>query len=156
MPLRFWRFALRAFLAPREGRGIFNFPSGLWVHRFPLPQSRLRVFSRGQRLLAEPFSTFLKLEKAGDLSKREPPFADSKFILCACDILAITTHGRRLYAITLFVSNYAASSLASSVMSSTVTVGAGPRSIKVVDMGLNPVPTGINLPKMTFSFKPRN
>gem|GEM_PF-6840255 len=92
MPLRFWRFALRAVLAPREGRGILNFPSGLWVHRLPLPQSRLRVFSHGQRLFAEPFSTFLKLEKAGDLSKREPPFTDSKFILGrATDLLSRLT-----------------------------------------------------------------
>ena len=74
------------------------------------------------------------------------------------DVHPVTTHECRLYAIVYFVSNQAASAVTSadsSEMSSTVTVGVGPKSIRIAS-GLKPVPTGINLPRMTFSFNPRS
>jgi hypothetical protein len=109
MPLRFWRFALRGIILriAKEGASLTSqadyrftgFRKG-YAGSIAFPRFLSRTTIVCGTLLHLP-----RLEKAGDLSKRESPFADSKFILCACDILAITTHGRGLYAIMCFVSN---------------------------------------------------
>lgn len=138
---------------------------------FARSQSRLRVFSHGQRLFAEPFFVSL-VRKRRVIQVNVSCRLETVRFVQSRNTSAVTTHGLPLYAIAISCQinptlslplrgreqgiGYAANSLASSVMSSTVTVGAGPRSIPNKASLRKPLPTGINLPRMTFSFNPRN